>query len=250
MRVRVRVAEEHRAWESGAKSLPRARTGSAMPGPGKCPKPLETELPWSQGWFEPWLHKFLSVLNTHRIVHLKYAENFVKRMTFKNTKSLSSVTVIFNLCWYHLCQWKCYSHVQTNKGTKKITNMAFEQRKTFKLCKRGSIVTPKVPLFRSSPGHLGNKPRTTNISFHSTLKFTAQYQRHWSISNQGLCRWYNKLCPLVIFLMSLNLSFLIFKMSAITTQTSKASIVRSVREHKQSVFNTVSSTWQEGTKGN
>lgn len=31
-------------------------------------------------------------------MHFKYAKNSIKRMTFKNSKSLSSVTVVFNLC--------------------------------------------------------------------------------------------------------------------------------------------------------
>lgn len=98
-------------------------------------------------------------------MHFEYAENSIMRMIFINSKSLTSVTVIFHLCM------KTSMARPLLKKKKKM--WLLEQRKTFESI-REAYLKPLKMTFRNYSGHLGNKPRTTKICFCSTLQFTAQ----------------------------------------------------------------------------
>lgn len=97
-------------------------------------------------------------------MHFEYAENSIKRMTFINSKSLSSVTVIFNL------------YMKTSMARPRLKNKCGFLSKGRHLDPTGeAYLKPlKMTLLRNYSGHLRNKPRTTKICFCSTLQFTAQ----------------------------------------------------------------------------
>ena len=137
-----------------------------------------------------------------------------RRMTFENAKSLSSVTVIFNLCMMPpMSKGSATATSRPKRRRRKEKTCLREQRKTFRFYKRG---TRERDLIQKLFWSLGNKPRTTKylLSFYSSIYYSVSEKlKHQQLVFMQVTQ--SAVSPLVSFLMSLNLSFLIFKMRAV-----------------------------------